>query len=84
MAHGWVERVDGLHRRFEFADFVEAWSFMNKVAAIAEAQNHHPDWTNSYNTVDIVLCSHDAGKTVTDRDHQLAAAINELIGESHE
>lgn len=84
MANGWDERADGLHRRLVFADFGEAWRFMNKVAAIAESQNHHPDWSNSYNTVDIVLCSHDVGRTITGRDHRLARAINELLGENYE
>ena len=52
---------------------------MGKVAALAEAQDHHPDWCNSYNVVEITLCSHDKGRTVTARDHRLAASINELM-----
>ncbi|MFM8867662.1 MAG: 4a-hydroxytetrahydrobiopterin dehydratase [Ilumatobacteraceae bacterium] len=79
MTLGWDERVDGLHRRFEFEDFAEAWSFMSKVAELAEKQDHHPDWSNSYNVVEITLCSHDAGRTVTKRDHRLAASINDII-----
>ena len=79
MTIGWGERKDGLHRRFEFKNFAEAWEFMNKVAVLAEAQDHHPDWSNSFNVVDITLCSHDGGRTVTARDHRLATAINELI-----
>jgi len=75
---GW-EVVDGaLHRRFEFADFSEAFAFMTRVALLAEAANHHPDWSNSWNTVDIRLVSHDRG-AVTDRDHDLAAAIGRLL-----
>ena len=81
---GWAEHSYGLHRRFEFKNFVEAWRFMNEVADIAEAQDHHPDWSNSYNVVEITLCSHDAGRTVTSRDHRLAKAINEMLGEPHD
>ena len=81
---GWDERSDGLHRRFEFKNFAEAWQFMNKVAELAEAQDHHPDWSNSYNLVEITLCSHDAGRTVTSRDHRLAKSINEMLGESRD
>lgn len=51
---------------------------MTQVAKIAEAQNHHPDWSNSWNTVEISLRSHDKGGKVTERDHRLAAAIDEL------
>lgn len=74
------EVVDGkLHRELTFADFTEAWAFMNRVAAIAEELDHHPDWSNSWNTVVIDLVSHDAGE-ITDRDRQLAARIDEVVG----
>lgn len=73
----WVEDTDGLHRRFEFKDFAEAWAFMNQVAQLAELHDHHPDWSNSYNTVSITLISHDK-KQVTDRDYRLAEAIDKL------
>lgn len=79
---GWVEVDNSLFRKFEFADFAAAFAFMTKVAAIAEAQEHHPNWSNSYNVVEISLCSHDAGSTVTARDHKLAVAINDLVSES--
>ncbi len=81
MTFGWEERPNGLHRRFEFKNFAEAWEFMSKVAVVAEQQDHHPDWSNSYNVVDVTLCSHDKGRTVTDRDHRLALAINAMIGQ---
>lgn len=61
-----------------FADFQEAFSFMTKVAALAEKLNHHPDWNNSYNKVSIELWSHEAG-VVTDKDIELARAIQELL-----
>ena len=81
MPIGWVEVDNALIRRFEFANFAAAFAFMTSVAAIAEAHDHHPDWSNSYNVVEISLCSHDAGRSVTSRDRKLAVAINELIGE---
>ena len=78
---GW-EVVDGrLHREFEFKDFVEAFGFMASVALLAEKANHHPDWSNSWNKVVIDLMSHDAG-AITDRDHAMAEAINNALGET--
>lgn len=74
---GWLRDDLGLHRSFAFRDFVEAWAFMNRVAVLAEEQDHHPDWANSYNKVDITLISHDR-KAVTSRDISLAIAINDL------
>lgn len=79
MEAGWVERNNTLFRKFEFADFAEAFAFMTKVAAIAEEHDHHPDWCNSWNVVEITLCSHDEGRSVTARDHKLAEAINGII-----
>ena len=77
MADAWVETDGALYRQFAFNDFAEAFSFMTRVAAIAEAQNHHPDWSNSWNTVEISLRSHDKS-AITKRDHDLAKAIDEL------
>ena len=67
-----------LRRRFEFADFAEAWRFMEGVAAEAERLQHHPDWSNSWNEVIVQLRSHDAG-AVTDRDLELARAIDAVL-----
>ena len=78
MAEPWQEVDGALYKKFEFANFADAFAFMTKVAELAEEQDHHPDWSNSWNVVEINLCSHDKGRTVTARDHQLAAAINEL------
>ena len=76
---GW-HHVDGaLYREFEFKDFAEAFAFMTMVAMQAERHGHHPDWSNSWNKVKISLRSHDAGGVVTQRDHDLAFAINSIL-----
>lgn len=75
----WKEENNKLTREFQFKDFVEAWGFMNRVALLAEKQNHHPEWSNVYNRVSISLSTHDAGDVVTQKDHQLAKAIDQLI-----
>jgi len=75
----WKEEDNKLKRIFEFRDFVEAFGFMCKVAILAEKMNHHPNWSNVYHTVTIELSSHDMGDIVTERDHKLAAAIDELL-----
>lgn len=75
----WTERDGALHRDFEFGDFSEAFAFMTRVALVAEKRNHHPDWSNSWNRVSITLTSHDAGNVVTDRDREVAAAIDDLV-----
>lgn len=74
----WHEDGQGLHRDFEFAGFVEAWSFMNQIAVLAETMDHHPDWSNSYNKVHITLISHDKG-SVTSRDRLMAEAIDQIL-----
>ncbi len=75
----WKEEDNKLKRSFEFKNFVEAFSFMTKVAIVAEKMDHHPNWSNVYNTVSIELSTHDAGNVVTDRDHKLAEAIDQLV-----
>ena len=67
-----------LHRQFIFQDFVSAFGFMSSVAILAEKADHHPDWSNSYKTVDIYLTSHDKGGIITQRDIDLANNINQL------
>ena len=76
--NGWEERADGLHKQFVFADFVAAFAFMTRVALVAERMGHHPNWTNSYNTVTITLNTHDAQGRVTELDHRLARAIDKV------
>ena len=75
----WEEKDNKLIRTFKFKDFIEAWGFMSQVAIIAEKMNHHPNWSNVYNTVNIELTTHDAGNTITDKDRKLAAAIDALL-----
>ena len=75
----WEERDGALHRVFEFADFSEAFAFMTRVALLAEKAGHHPDWSNSWNRVEITLSSHDAGNIVTDADRELAARIDRIV-----
>ena len=76
---GWTEADDRLRRELTFANFSEAWAFMSRVALLAEKMDHHPNWSNVWNTVSIELTSHDAGNTVTERDRRLAEAINTLL-----
>lgn len=75
----WKEENNTLYKKFEFADFSQAFAFMTRVAIEAEKINHHPLWTNVYNRVEIWLSTHDAGDIVTEKDHQLAAKIDALI-----
>lgn len=78
----WTDQDNSLYQRFEFADFSEAFAFMTRVALEAEKMNHHPKWTNVWNTVEVWLSTHDAGNTVTDKDRKLAAKIDKIIGSS--
>jgi len=78
--NGWRRVGNAIERQFEFADFAEAFGFMASVAVAAERLNHHPDWSNTYNRVEIRLSSHDAGG-LTERDFRLAQRIDELYGE---
>ena len=78
---GWVLEDSGkaLTRTFKFKDFSEAFAFLTRVALHAETVDHHPEFTSVWNRVDFRLTSHDAGG-VTDRDVNLAEAINALAG----
>jgi len=75
----WKEEDNRLKKTFKFSNFQEAFAFMTRVAFLAEKQNHHPNWSNTYDTVEIELTSHDAGNKVTDRDHKLAKAIDKIL-----
>jgi 4a-hydroxytetrahydrobiopterin dehydratase len=75
----WNETNNKLYKAFEFKDFSAAFSFMTRVALLAEKNNHHPTWTNTYNKVEIWLSTHDAGDTVTDKDRLLADEIDGIL-----
>ena len=74
-----VSGRDAITRTFKFKNFREAFAFMTKVAEIAEQMNHHPEWKNVYQTVEVTLSTHDAGG-VTDLDVKLAEAMDKLAG----
>ena len=75
----WKEENNELKRSFQFSNFIDAFAFMTKVAFVAEKMNHHPNWSNVYNKVDITLSTHDANNTVTDKDRKLATEIDKLF-----
>ena len=76
--HMWEEKNNTLYRKFQFKDFSQAFAFMTRVALEAEKMDHHPDWSNVYNTVEIRLSTHSAGDVVTDKDRKLAQKIDAL------
>ena len=75
----WEEKNNSLYRKFQFKSFSEAFAFMTRVALEAGKMDHHPLWTNVYNTVEVWLSTHSAGDVVTDKDRQLAKKIDALI-----
>jgi 4a-hydroxytetrahydrobiopterin dehydratase len=75
----WVEENNKLKKTFQFKDFSEAFAFMTRVALAAEKMDHHPNWSNVYNRVQIELNTHDAGNIVTEKDRKLAALIDKLV-----
>ena len=78
---GWtdVQGRDAIGKTFVFKDFNQAFGFMTRAALVAEKMDHHPEWTNVYKTVTVVLTSHDAGG-VTRRDIELAEAMDRIAG----
>ena len=77
----WEETTSSMRQTFTFNNFTEAFGFMTQVAFAAEKQNHHPNWSNVYNSVTIELSTHDAGNVVTDKDKRLAQSIDEIYQE---
>jgi 4a-hydroxytetrahydrobiopterin dehydratase len=77
---GWAPALDrdAIRRDFKFKNFNEAWGFMTRVALLAEKLDHHPDWSNVWDTVHIELTTHDVGG-VSDNDVKLARAINKIL-----
>lgn len=75
----WKKENNQLQRSFEFKDFVEAFAFMTKVAFAAEKLGHHPNWSNVYNKVDILLFTHEAENSVTEKDVKLSKVIDKIF-----
>lgn len=79
MTFMWEEKNNTLYKKFQFNNFSEAFAFMTRIAMEAEKMDHHPLWTNVWNTVEIWLNTHDAGNIVTEKDRKLAAKIDTLL-----
>jgi 4a-hydroxytetrahydrobiopterin dehydratase len=79
--HGWadVSGRDAIRKKFEFEDFNQAFGFMTRAALVAEKMNHHPEWFNVYNKVEVTLATHDAGG-LTELDVKLAEAMERIAG----
>jgi 4a-hydroxytetrahydrobiopterin dehydratase len=77
--HMWQEKNNTLYRKFEFTDFSQAFAFMTRVALAAEKMDHHPNWTNVYNRVEISLSTHSEGDVVTEKDRKLAKLIDAMV-----
>ena len=74
----WQEKDNKLYKKIEFKDFSEAFAFMTRVALEAEKMNHHPEWKNVWNIVELWLSTHDAGDIVTEKDRKLASKIDAI------
>ena len=76
---GWkpVDGRDAIHKRYRFKNFIEAFGFMSQAALVAERMDHHPEWFNVYNRVDVTLTTHDADG-LSQRDIDLARAMNSI------
>lgn len=75
----WPEIDNKLYKSFEFKDFSEAFSFMTRVALLAEKSDHHPTWKNEWNKVEVWLSTHSEGDVITDKDRKLAAKIDKIL-----
>jgi len=75
----WSETKHGLYKQFNFENFKDAWAFMVKVAELAEEFQHHPRWENEWSVVQIWLITHEGGQKITDKDREMAAAIDALV-----
>jgi 4a-hydroxytetrahydrobiopterin dehydratase len=76
---GWSGGDDFITKVFQFKDFAQAFGFMSEIAVVAEAMNHHPQWYNVYNRVDVTLTTHDAGG-LTEKDVVLAKRMEQAAG----
>jgi 4a-hydroxytetrahydrobiopterin dehydratase len=75
---GWTRAASAISKQFTFSDFDEAWGFMCRVALLAAKKDHHPEWRNVWNKVDITLTTHDVGG-LSDLDLELASAIEQVL-----
>jgi 4a-hydroxytetrahydrobiopterin dehydratase len=80
----WQKNNNKLYKKFVFKNFIEAFTFMTGVAMEAEKMNHHPLWTNVWNTVEIWLSTHDAGDIITEKDEALAERIDAIYWVEHD
>jgi 4a-hydroxytetrahydrobiopterin dehydratase len=80
LANGWTETTgrNAIEKKFQFNNFNEAWGFMSQVALVAESMNHHPEWSNVYNKVDVVLSTHDCNG-ISVKDVKLAKFMDSLV-----
>ena len=78
----WAEKENKLYKKFKFKNFSEAFAFMTRVALEAEKMDHHPNWSNTWDTVEIWLNTHSAGDIVTEKDRSLAKKIDSIITSS--
>ena len=74
----WKEENNQLKRSFQFNDFAEAFAFMTRVAFAAEKMDHHPNWSNVYDKVEIALFTHDAKDSITEKDRKLSEEIDKI------
>lgn len=75
---GWEEKDNKLQKTFKFKNFTDAFGFMTSCAIEAEKMQHHPEWSNVYNTVHVALTTHSAGSTVTEKDRNLAEKMDQI------
>ncbi len=78
MNTAWKEEDNKLSKTFVFEDFTTAFAWMVKASHVIEQLDHHPDWRNCYNRVEVILCTHDAGNTITQKDRDLAELLDSL------
>lgn len=76
----WEVVNNQLYKKYKFKDFPSAIHFMSMAAPEIDHLNHHPVWQNTYNSVEVWLCTHDAGNTITPKDHELAAVLDRVYG----
>lgn len=79
ISSNWIITDNKLYRKFIFSDFSTAFAFISRVALLAEKLDHHPTWSNTWNTVEIWLSTHDSGNVITEKDELLSVEIDKLF-----